>query len=1405
MQKLIQVQKNLLLKCIYNNFDEMVSFWWNENRGVISEADIKKATSKDSMTSLINNKDLTLKSENEKAFIKRYIGLLWWWNGIQESDVSQLLFSEKLALSKIVKLLKSTGRYEKVRWKLIWQSKDELDMLNDYLWLRGEKQSGSESDRKELLQETKTNWAKPLKRWSDWIEPSVWNDFQERTTRETQSKMRWTFSWEINRWEYFSNNPKVKWAIDNFLRGKTKVELQQTYEILDKMMKRNGWKIIFVVNDRDIKSYLKTKWYTFQTLTTSEEALIVYQTIRDSLATQWQMWNQEKQWKVWKQEKQWNMSEEQKIEMFFDFDGDWKLEWNNREMEHLYQTIHALHLKWQDWFWNLIQNLWLWTKAQLFQDMWENIVDARARFMRAYNASKESWYNITELVKPWKTQQVAREMLWKKQEIEDQVTAEVDYYLLENVDWRREFMQMSPQQKTKFKRELKTQILTWINANYVNWAFWVWTSLNIRTLTKDLLDTIKIQLNEGGGIWISVSKALFNSFLWKYGTSITLGMSNALIPMMSISQSSKYGTSVSVWVWSWLQPTFWASQSVWGYINNPEELFQMTTKTKIRWTVWATFGPAASMKGVSISKVNEQTRSWIEQMTSKLSKMLDDVMLKIMKWETKYSNKVKEQQVYEQVKSAFDNQTNWLSIEEKKWMSEIFKQWYVSAYRNELYKNAQGWKLTSVWVSIISIAWFYNLPVITLWWEYIKVKDKELNRDNDRQERMTHTSLSLDSIGASHREYNGNRVLQIPKSYKEQLLRWWKWELQVSVGKNSQVQIQEINGYLLIWWGTKSIDIMEHTENGKLNRTLVIDWWEKDVEWRYITTNSRNKITKSIQSAWWMVESSLEWLKIQDQERVEKISRILSVLIDHKAITEVEWMSKLQKSIHGYKISKKPSLDEVWQQYIAVINYEWKSKSFWNYAKRKHVWAEQLNSLREQSRSISSEADKIYVLQAFAMSLTTRWTIERTGWTVEWGTYELKGNKSINQYNKKGNRDKFFDELMWWKFPSLKGEMRNARNIWNEKNGNKTNYQTTSMNWLAFSWTEIWNRWTVTPLTGWYELIWAWSDAMVPMNINKKQKNELIANIPEYMIQWYGEQLRNMWIDVWNSSKTIKEYLKRDDVQLDAFFAKNAQCINDCIVIKFKTKWQEITIGTWSSATLDIQQNSAIKIWLTASVWELEKRRKEKWEKEKWEKEKWEKEKWEKEKWEKEKWEKEKWEKEKSDKEKWEKEKTEKEKWEKEKSEKEHWEKEKSEKEHWEKEKSEKEHWEKEKSEKEHWEKEKSEKEHWEKEKSEKEHWEKEKSEKEHWEKEKSEKEHWEKEHWEKEHWEKEHWEKEHWEKEHWDKEHWEKEHWEKEHWEKEHWDKEPWDEWTDPWDTWTEETPSENDDGWATPFEWEI
>jgi hypothetical protein len=36
------------------------------------------------------------------------------------------------------------------------------------------------------------------------------------------------------------------------------------------------------------------------------------------------------------------------------------------------------------------------------------------------------------------------------------------------MDGKQEFMQLPPQEKTRFKRELKTQILTGVNASYVN-------------------------------------------------------------------------------------------------------------------------------------------------------------------------------------------------------------------------------------------------------------------------------------------------------------------------------------------------------------------------------------------------------------------------------------------------------------------------------------------------------------------------------------------------------------------------------------------------------------------------------------------------------------------------------------------------------------------------------------------------------------------------------------------------------------------------------------------------------------------------------------------------------------------------------------------------------------------------
>jgi len=99
--------------------------------------------------------------------------------------------------------------------------------------------------------------------------------------------------------------------------------------------------------------------------------------------------------------------------------------------------------------------------------------------------------------------------------------------------------------------------------SYINEKVGAGTSVNISEFTHDFLDSLSLGASEDG-IGVSVSKGLFKDFLSKYGTGLTVGLSSTLRPFLGVSQS------------------------IGGHIDDPRELFEMTTKTKVKATAFGT-------------------------------------------------------------------------------------------------------------------------------------------------------------------------------------------------------------------------------------------------------------------------------------------------------------------------------------------------------------------------------------------------------------------------------------------------------------------------------------------------------------------------------------------------------------------------------------------------------------------------------------------------------------------------------------------------------------------------------------------------------------------------------------------------------------------------------------------------
>ena len=876
------------------------------------------------------------------------------------------------------------------------------------------------------------------------------------------------------------------------------------------------------------------------------------------------------------------LSKEDKIKLLLNnWDGLLKV-WT-WEVSNLFHTLDALHLdeKKGDGFPALIENLWLGTADAFLNSMSENLFSARERFQKAFEAMNAR-YNITELTKKGRLSYVSAHILKEHKDFEKAFDAQLHTFFINQIDNNPTLVNVPQSTKEKFKKDFKNKFnVQALSFSHVNWVAWVWAGIDIQELTGWILDSLTVGVSEEGGLWLSVNKSLFKEKL------------------------SQYGTSVAVWISSTLAPFLWVSQRLTSDAYTSKELFELTRETSIGSTVWVSVSTGAKIATINFSKINHETSKGIEQMVSGMSELLEKWVGKdILSWSEKYSNSSatpKEQQVYEQMKSAFESATVGMTKEQKQQFMEIFLHSYVNAYRDQLYRNAEGIKLTSIWIWVISIEGFYNLPFLTIWGEKISTQKREVVRNFQRQAELTHTGVSLDRVGWKQDSIDGQKVLSIPQSFSSSKVEGWKWQIQISAPENSKAQIKIAWGKVYIGWvWLDDISIIDSTYDGKLVRTLVIWGWVPDEDGKYVWSyNSVDKITQWVRTTTrtdWISEV-LVWLETNDV--IQNISQDITRMISSDALPDknTPWISALQKSIFDFRRweNNAANLDKVWSDYLKVISHP----NFVKYATKDNK-IDGINFLTfvDANKKVSLNEHKIYVLQSLAMALTSKWKLVAQG-----NTYKVEGGKkSINEYNKAHNRDAYFDTMMAKEVPNLSTSIKDARSEWNKRFGEQTSYQRfTRKTWLALSGTQVWKATGLTPLTDGYDLIGTWNqDALVKIDkLTPASKAEIVAKIPNYALEWYLKQLRALDINVvntqWVKNFIINGWINSAKIEMDVFFAKNAQCINDAIVIDLKVvqdgKDIPLIIWAWAQSTAMLQENNTMNLGFTG-WWKLEEKEK---------------------------------------------------------------------------------------------------------------------------------------------------------------------------------------------------------------------
>lgn len=952
------------------------------------------------------------------------------------------------------------------------------------------------------------------------------NAMNPQETGQNKSEVISTFyDWDTI--DYYLKNNADRKAYIEFIYWKSKWEIEAIFKGLVPVYKSIEWNSLTPQNYSPLLKYVESKWY--KSVSTiwwkANELNVLSLTLLNML----------------KDEK---MDKNSKRKFLFDENGDGRIAEEKWELNKYYQTIKALHLdKWNgDWLWTVLENIWLWTE----QDFWanpENLHSKRTRFIRALNDAIEAGWDITKLSKKWRAQEVAEKIANKTEQIKTKLRNELTAAVIKDLDWKMLHIPASNRQEIieKSTKDFLDKLdINSIAVSMINSHPGLSISL-IPDFAKDFVDSLNLWLDDSGNISVSVSVWLFKEFLNKYGTSVSVWISSALTPFLSVNQVVKK--------WE---------------INDPKSLYDLSTDgTFVEWSVFWSVSKWWWAVGLNISKIDETTSRWIEKMVNKSKDLMEKVRIALLKWETKFP---KDQNEYNRIKNLFDSHTKNMTREQKENYSQVIKNSFVQAYRNELYRNAEWIKVTGLSLWVISIAWFNTIPFIMLGWEKIKVDYEQKTTDIDGQLDISNRTKTLEEIWVKEVMYKWHKVIEVPTTFKSPLFAEWQvWKITLSIDPKSNIQVEKVNGKYYLSWDIKEIIHVEWTENKKengkeksiLSKIIAINWGEKWKDNRYKENEKFWTITKDIKG--W-----IEKLKASEtiSEQAKSVSDILSTFISHEALAhkKTAGITKLQKMIHEFKKSWKYGLDKVWNQYNKVISY----KGFSEFAKEKGV--KDITKLKDLSSANLSKADKIYILQSLNMSLTSRDIIKKQG-----EKYNM--SKTIKEYETKNKRTSYFDKIFSKELSSFWPSIKEARKIWYSKNENKNSYNTTFIkDMVALSGSQIWkNTNTLSPLTWNFEVAWGKGEALVKLwELTKQQKADYLKMIPKYTLENYAKQLKT---DInWFKKKVLS-----GEVKMTAYFAKIAQCLNDTICVDFETKdWIKVSASGVSSKF--VQTNDVLNL-----------------------------------------------------------------------------------------------------------------------------------------------------------------------------------------------------------------------------------
>lgn len=995
---------------------------------------------------------------------------------------------------------------------------------------------------------------------------SVWKN-RAKLVESTSKEVMWEskssflgmeFMRSDSKWNDYLKDPELKQLLHKDIN-----ELRNLYIELNNVLNKD-WKVKFVdykitSNYSDMYPILEKYGYDVpSTWLNDKEVNNIYTAIGSYLENQLNVVPK--------------LDPKEKMKLLFDLDKDGKIStWLTSsiwEAQALYKTLESPTSQWAE---TLIKNLWFWSSQELFSRMETNLFTTREAFQDALkSALKTSELSILTTkdgpAKMW------AELMERNALMQKQINRNIDLWFnrwndiskLEYIwDMRREdFID-------KLKRILTPDSLwLWVLDDQKNkeLAFWggLGYNVNLQELTYGLLDNFSLWIS-GNGVGWAISKDLlqpFREYLNWYKASLTVAIANG-IPMVSASaavldqardrlkslsqQSIDTKTTVSLWATAWIWFLSWNINAIFRNEN-------------------------------TVSGIEDATNAYQERLEEAKSDIMNGVSYEQSKLNVEWANAY-DKQMYDLIVNMFKSETANLSDSQiETYFDKLFLPKFVQSYKDNLYKNKDGsFDVSTVSAWAVILPWMV-VPFITAGWEYKYQEATENNRNLGIQEKVNYNKeFDATKIDMKVDNFEWKKVFKLPTTFKTEDGSEWVYQISSSID-NQQAVIKD--WYIYLWGEISENDIMfiDHTDSNETTRTIIIKWWVKETNqdsenlWLYLPTKISWTITDSV-----LVEDVKDinknlWTDLESFKEVEGTTRIIDMLISRETLwnKHAKGMMDLQKAFFEYRKTWTPALSEVYDKYMSAITNPWFKKYMekqWN--------AKFLDELIDKSNPTNlSESSKVLILQSMANNFMKSSSFKETSK----GEYELKeGN--IKNYDKK--RDEKFDKMMVNELGGLMGEkVQIAKKAWIERYGQNKDFQTVltpeGTLWLTANVYKKNVDWLL-PLSWVFKIVWIdWQAALEKMdNLSSEDKKAILKTLSVETLYAYALQLNQYGYSL--DKSTVIDFIangwdEKTKVNMETFFAKNGECLNDCIIanLDITIKWEQKALKIWATSTTSV-------------------------------------------------------------------------------------------------------------------------------------------------------------------------------------------------------------------------------------------